>query len=109
VDAISLHFDTVIPPGSRYLYNSVFYSKEKNSDGISKFDGLPPGKWRLRISNDEFPDKELDVELSGDKSVRHQVIFGSASSKAAEMEALARLIARKKTPIESLKNDSNVL
>ncbi|MEJ2648652.1 MAG: hypothetical protein P8016_09625 [Sedimentisphaerales bacterium] len=78
VDSLNVFFETKMPAGSGYFYNTVFYSREENSDGIYKFDGLPPGQWHLRISSGDYPDQALDLELGADKPANHQVIFGSA-------------------------------
>ncbi|MBN1972873.1 MAG: M48 family metalloprotease [Sedimentisphaerales bacterium] len=94
VDSINMYFDIKMPPGSGYLYNTVFYSKEEKSDGIYKFEGLPPGKWHLRISNSDYPDQELDVELTGEKPAHHQIEIGSSADseikKRAELERALR-------------------
>jgi hypothetical protein len=74
VDSISISFDVEMPQGSGYKYGRVFYSNEENSDGIYKFEGLPPGKWRLRINSQQFRQKEIDVNLIPEKSAYYKVV-----------------------------------
>ena len=49
VKQITVYFETEMPPNTGYLYGTVFICHEENADGLYKFNGLPPGKWHVRI------------------------------------------------------------
>ncbi|MBN2182235.1 MAG: hypothetical protein JW715_10000 [Sedimentisphaerales bacterium] len=104
VDAISFSFNTEMPKGSGYKYGRIFYSEEANSDGLYRFDGMPAGKWRLNISNNQYNQKEIDVELSPGKTARYKMQFDASSVRARfRMQQQA---AAKKQPQKS-KNENS--
>ncbi len=105
MDSINIYFDVKMPPGSGYTYNMVFYSREENSEGIYKFDGLPPGKWNLRISDNEFPVQRFEVELTPQKIAHYQVNFSSESSRSVNVQALAESLSREKIATETASNE----
>jgi len=82
VNEISISFNTEMPKGSGYLYGRIFHSEEANSEGLYRFDGMPPGKWHLYISNSQYNHNEIDIELSPEKTARYKMQFDASSVRA---------------------------
>ncbi len=79
VSSIFISLDIEMPKGSRNEYHRIFYTEEVNSEGLYWLDGLPSGKWRLRIGRTEYNSKALEVELIPGKTARCKVTFDSVS------------------------------
>ena len=82
VNEISINFSIEMPKGCGYRYGDIFHTREVNSEGLYRFDGLPPGKWHLYISNRQYNHKDIDIELSPSKTARYKMQFDAASVRA---------------------------
>jgi hypothetical protein len=81
VNEISINFSIEMPKGCGYPYGDVFHTQEVSSEGLYRFDGLPPGKWRLYISNSQYNPKEIDIKLSPEKTDRYKMQFDTSSRR----------------------------
>jgi len=79
VNEISINFSIEMPKGCGYPYGDVFHTQEVSSEGLYRFDGLPPGKWHLFISNRQYSHNEIDIELSPEQTAQYKVQFDASS------------------------------
>jgi hypothetical protein len=68
-----------MPKGCGYKYGRIFHSEEGNPEGLYRFEGLPPGKWHMRINNREYLTKTIDIELSPEKTAQYKIQFDTSS------------------------------
>jgi hypothetical protein len=63
--------------GGAYRYVSIFFVRKLSKDGAYYFEGMPPGTWRLRISdsNKQSWPKEVNIDLTPGKTACYNVIF----------------------------------
>lgn len=55
-------------------YASVFSVRRTSNDGLYRFEGMPPGDWRVRLSSTQRRYKKLDISLIPEKTARYKVV-----------------------------------
>jgi beta-lactamase regulating signal transducer with metallopeptidase domain len=59
-----------MPDGS---YRDVFGTQEAASDGVYRFNGLPPGAWRIKVEDRQNASNTIDVQLSPQAVARYRI------------------------------------
>jgi protocatechuate 3,4-dioxygenase beta subunit len=77
VQDVNINFNAEMKGGS-YKYAPLFYVNNTSShNGLYRFEGMPPGAWRLRVSdsNKQLRRKEININLTPGKTACYKVIF----------------------------------
>jgi hypothetical protein len=84
VKAITFYLDVAMPSGP-YRDATIFGTREAASDGVYRFDGLPPGAWRARVAEQQFGYKTVDVVLLPQEIARCRMVLGSPQDEPSKV------------------------